>query len=183
MNLVFIAKRSVRFVVTNQCASERFTIDSVMGSQRFRANPALYAGRHIQANQQDHHKRQSERERPQRRTQMHVLRDQRTTSPGFRQLTEELVTLLAYEATRGVHVEPLTRPWPPSEQTLPVEIRALDLAQLLALIDVPGLSASGRLSGLLYCYRVRLTRRCSAAGAFPERRVRLLSGPGWQTAG
>lgn len=78
MNLVFIAKRSVRFVVTNQCAAERFTIDSVMGSQRFRANPALYAGRHIQANQQDHHKRQSERERPQRRTQMHVLRDQRT---------------------------------------------------------------------------------------------------------
>ena len=36
-----------------------------------------------------------------------VLRDQRTTSPVFRQLTEELVTLLAYEATRGVHVEPI----------------------------------------------------------------------------
>jgi uracil phosphoribosyltransferase len=35
-----------------------------------------------------------------------VLRDKRTPSPVFRQLTEELVTLLAYEATRGVRVEP-----------------------------------------------------------------------------
>ena len=34
-----------------------------------------------------------------------VLRDKRTSSPVFRQLTEELVTLLAYEATRGVRVE------------------------------------------------------------------------------
>ena len=34
-----------------------------------------------------------------------VLRDQRTSSPVFRQLTEELVTLLAYEATRNVRVE------------------------------------------------------------------------------
>lgn len=31
-----------------------------------------------------------------------VLRDKNTTSPVFRQLTEELVTLLAYEATRNV---------------------------------------------------------------------------------
>ena len=36
-----------------------------------------------------------------------VLRDKRTTSPVFRQLTEELVTLLAYEATRSVRVEPI----------------------------------------------------------------------------
>ena len=36
-----------------------------------------------------------------------VLRDEHTTSPVFRQLTEELVTLLAYEATRGVRVEPI----------------------------------------------------------------------------
>lgn len=35
-----------------------------------------------------------------------VLRDKRTPSPVFRQLTEELVTLLAYEATRNVRVEP-----------------------------------------------------------------------------
>jgi len=36
-----------------------------------------------------------------------VLRDVRTPSPVFRQLTEELVTLLAYEATRGVKVSPV----------------------------------------------------------------------------
>lgn len=36
-----------------------------------------------------------------------VLRDERTSSPVFRQLTEELVTLLAYEATRSVKVEPI----------------------------------------------------------------------------
>lgn len=35
-----------------------------------------------------------------------VLRDQTTPSPVFRQLTEELVTLLAYEATRSVRVSP-----------------------------------------------------------------------------
>ncbi len=34
-----------------------------------------------------------------------VLRDKNTPSPVFRQLTEELVTLLAYEATRNVRVE------------------------------------------------------------------------------
>ena len=34
------------------------------------------------------------------------LRDQRTDSPTFRRLVDELVTLLAYEATRDVRVEP-----------------------------------------------------------------------------
>ena len=34
-----------------------------------------------------------------------TLRDQDTASPEFRRLTEELVTLLAYEATRDVRVE------------------------------------------------------------------------------
>ena len=34
-----------------------------------------------------------------------VLRDQNTASPTFRLLVDELVTLLAYEATRHVHVE------------------------------------------------------------------------------
>lgn len=34
------------------------------------------------------------------------LRDERTDSPTFRRLAEELMTLLAYEATREVHVEP-----------------------------------------------------------------------------
>ncbi|MBD2761722.1 uracil phosphoribosyltransferase [Kocuria sp. cx-455] len=37
-----------------------------------------------------------------------VLRDKTTPSPVFRQLVEELVTLLAYEATREVRVEPTT---------------------------------------------------------------------------
>ncbi|MDJ0336346.1 uracil phosphoribosyltransferase [Salinibacterium sp. G-O1] len=36
-----------------------------------------------------------------------VLRDKNTPSPTFRALTEELVTLLAYEATRHVRTEPL----------------------------------------------------------------------------
>lgn len=36
-----------------------------------------------------------------------VLRDRETPSPVFRQLVEELVTLLAYEATRDVRVEPM----------------------------------------------------------------------------
>lgn len=35
-----------------------------------------------------------------------VLRDKRTDSPTFRRLADELVTLLAYEATRDVRVEP-----------------------------------------------------------------------------
>ncbi|KQS98712.1 uracil phosphoribosyltransferase [Cellulomonas sp. Leaf395] len=34
-----------------------------------------------------------------------VLRDEKTASPTFRLLVDELVTLLAYEATRHVHVE------------------------------------------------------------------------------
>ena len=37
-----------------------------------------------------------------------VLRDERTSSPTFRALVEELVTLLAYEATRNVRVEQVT---------------------------------------------------------------------------
>jgi len=37
-----------------------------------------------------------------------TLRDERTASPEFRRLTEELVTLLAYEATRDVRVDDTT---------------------------------------------------------------------------
>ena len=37
-----------------------------------------------------------------------TLRDQRTDSPTFRRLSDELVTLLAYEATRDVRVETVT---------------------------------------------------------------------------
>ena len=44
-----------------------------------------------------------------------VLRDKTTPSPTFRNLTEELVTLLAYEATRSVRVEPITIQTPVTE--------------------------------------------------------------------
>jgi uracil phosphoribosyltransferase len=46
-----------------------------------------------------------------------ALRDERTDSPTFRRLADELVTLLAYEATRDVRVEPLriTTPVAPAE--------------------------------------------------------------------
>ena len=36
-----------------------------------------------------------------------VLRDESTQAPTFRRLTDELVTLLAYEATREVPVQPV----------------------------------------------------------------------------
>lgn len=36
-----------------------------------------------------------------------MLRDASTDSPTFRRLADELVTLLAYEATRGIRVEPV----------------------------------------------------------------------------
>jgi uracil phosphoribosyltransferase len=37
-----------------------------------------------------------------------ALRDESTGSPEFRRLADELVTLLAYEATRHIRVEPVT---------------------------------------------------------------------------
>lgn len=46
-----------------------------------------------------------------------VLRDRDTPSPVFRQLTEELVTLLAYEATRDVRVDPIQISTPVVETT------------------------------------------------------------------
>jgi len=46
-----------------------------------------------------------------------TLRDQRTDSPTFRRLAEELVTLLAYEATRDVRVEPVTVSTPVASAT------------------------------------------------------------------
>jgi uracil phosphoribosyltransferase len=46
-----------------------------------------------------------------------VLRDVRTPSPVFRELTAELVTLLAYEATRGVRVEPFDIRTPVTDTT------------------------------------------------------------------
>jgi uracil phosphoribosyltransferase len=46
-----------------------------------------------------------------------VLRDVRTPSPTFRLLADELVTLLAYEATREVRVEPVDITTPVAETT------------------------------------------------------------------
>ena len=46
-----------------------------------------------------------------------VLRDERTDSPTFRRLVEELVTLLAYEATRDVKTETVTIKTPVTETT------------------------------------------------------------------
>jgi uracil phosphoribosyltransferase len=44
-----------------------------------------------------------------------TLRDERTDSPTFRRLADELVTLLAYEATRDVRVESVTVKTPVAE--------------------------------------------------------------------
>ena len=48
---------------------------------------------------------------------MTVLRDERTDSPTFRRLADELVTLLAYEATRDVRVEPVEVTTPVAKAT------------------------------------------------------------------
>ena len=50
-----------------------------------------------------------------------VLRNRETSSPVFRQLTEELVTLLAYEATRNARVSPI-RITTPVTETMGVKI-------------------------------------------------------------
>ncbi len=44
-----------------------------------------------------------------------TLRDEATEAPTFRRLTDELVTLLAYEATREVTVQPVVVPTPVGE--------------------------------------------------------------------
>ena len=46
-----------------------------------------------------------------------LLRDENTPSPVFRQLVDELVTLLAYEATRDARVEEITIKTPVAETT------------------------------------------------------------------
>ncbi len=52
-----------------------------------------------------------------------ALRDARTDSPTFRRLVDELVTLLAYEATRDVAVDPITV-LTPLEATQGVRLRS-----------------------------------------------------------
>ena len=71
-----------------------------------------------------------------------ALRDERTESPTFRRLADELVTLLAYEATRDVRVDPM-------EVTTPVATTTgCHLSKPLPLV-VPVLRAGlGMLEGM-----------------------------------
>src|SRR5664279_6203923 len=72
-----------------------------------------------------------------------TLRDERTDSPTFRQLADELVTLLAYEATRDVRVESVT------VRTPVAEARGTHLALPKPLV-VPILRAGlGMLDGMM----------------------------------
>ena len=72
-----------------------------------------------------------------------TLRDERTDSPTFRGLTDELVTLLAYEATRDVRTDPIT------VQTPVAEAVGLKLARPKPLV-VPILRAGlGMLDGMM----------------------------------
>ena len=72
-----------------------------------------------------------------------TLRDERTDSPTFRRLADELVTLLAYEATREVRTEPVDVATPVAPAT------GVRLAQPKPLV-VPILRAGlGMLDGML----------------------------------
>jgi uracil phosphoribosyltransferase len=72
-----------------------------------------------------------------------VLRDKTTPSPTFRNLAEELVTLLAYEATRNVRTSPVT------VQTPVAETQGLAISDPRPLV-VPILRAGlGMLSGMV----------------------------------
>ncbi len=73
-----------------------------------------------------------------------ALRDESTDSPTFRRLTDELVTLLAYEATREVRVQPVT------VQTPVGEAQGVKLARPEPLV-VPVLRAGiGMLDGMIH---------------------------------
>jgi uracil phosphoribosyltransferase len=72
-----------------------------------------------------------------------TLRDERTDSPTFRRLADELVTLLAYEATRDVRVEKV------NVQTPVAEAEGIKLASPKPLV-VPILRAGlGMLDGMM----------------------------------
>jgi uracil phosphoribosyltransferase len=72
-----------------------------------------------------------------------VLRDMDTPSPQFRSLVAELITLLSYEATRNVRVEPVT------VQTPVAPYEGVTLSRPLPLV-VPILRAGlGMLDGML----------------------------------
>jgi len=71
-----------------------------------------------------------------------VLRDKNTPSPTFRQLVEELVTLLTYEATREIKVQEITIETPLTKTT------GVHLSTPLPLI-VPIRAGLGMLDGIL----------------------------------
>lgn len=48
-----------------------------------------------------------------------------------------------------LHSAPQSLPWPSAEQAMPLEIRHIDLGQLLALFKVNGLSGSGQVDGVV----------------------------------
>lgn len=72
-----------------------------------------------------------------------VLRDAHTPPPTFRQLVEELMTLLAYEATRSVRVEPIEIDTPVAKAT---GVRISQPAPLIVPILRAGL---GMLDGMV----------------------------------
>ncbi|MGR0320686.1 uracil phosphoribosyltransferase [Agromyces sp. ZXT2-3] len=72
-----------------------------------------------------------------------VLRDENTSSPVFRSLVEELMTLLAYEGTRDVRVEPVDIVTPVSPTT---GVRIADPKPLIVPILRAGL---GMLEGMV----------------------------------
>ena len=61
-----------------------------------------------------------------------VLRDEKTDSPTFRRLVEELVTLLAYEATRDVKTTTVTIKVHPSSRDFCKRDAALRIATISA---------------------------------------------------
>ena len=75
-----------------------------------------------------------------------VLRNKNTPSPTFRLLIDELVTLLAYEATRDVRVEPVDIETPVAPAT---GVRMADPPALVVPILRAGLGMLGGMSRLL----------------------------------
>lgn len=75
-----------------------------------------------------------------------TLRDARTDSPTFRRLADELVTLLAYEATRDVRTEPVTVRTPLSDAT---GVRLTRPGPLVVPILRAGLGMLGGMTRLL----------------------------------
>jgi uracil phosphoribosyltransferase len=74
-----------------------------------------------------------------------ALRDETTDSPSFRRLVDQLVTLLAYEATRDVRVEPFDIVTPVAPTT------GVRLSQPMPMV-VPILRAGlGMLEGMMKC--------------------------------